>query len=109
MTENYAFLTRLSRIAGATACDEDRTASAVALVHAYAAALHARLGIVPSRRPTAHAKEIGKQAFEGLRRDVLKAEIGAPSGSTCVFAAVRDCIDMARRVLALRMAQEERE
>ncbi len=104
MGANDAFLTRLSQIAGETACDDARTANAAALVHAYATALYGRLGITEVRRPTARAKEIGKAELEELRREVLRAEIAASAASAIIFAAVRDRIEMARRALALRVA-----
>src|ERR1700759_3606038 len=97
MSANIAFLTRLARIAGETARDEERAASARVLVHAYETVLYAQLGITSSRRPTAQAKERAREALEALRREVLKGEIGAAPGAAGMYAAVRERIDMTRR------------
>jgi hypothetical protein len=107
MSANVAFLTRLARIASETACAQTRAAHATELVQAYETVLYVGLGIAGAGRPTARAKEIANETFEALRRELLKSEISAPPGAAAMFAAARERIEMARRVLALRVTVED--
>jgi hypothetical protein len=107
MSSNVAFLTRLFCIVGEAAPDEARAADALALVDAYTHRLYGRLGIAASRRPTTQAKECAKDAFDDLRHSLLNAELGASAGTARIFAAARHRIEMARRALAIRLADDE--
>jgi hypothetical protein len=106
MSANGAFLTRLSRIVDQAASDAARAAGAVALVDAYRRNLFGRLGIVASCRPTAWTKEAAKDELDDLWHEILKAEVGAPPGAARIYAAARQRIEMARRVLKLRIADD---
>ena len=107
MSASVAFLTRLSLIAGEGASHEARALHVATLVHAYERALYARLGITRSSRPTAQAKEVAIEAFEELRRTVLKAELGAPADAAAIYAAARDRVELVRRALTLRVTAED--
>jgi hypothetical protein len=105
---NLAFLTRLSRIVAESAPDTARAAGAIALVDAYRHSLFGRLGIAASSRPTTRAKDEAKDALDDLRLKVLRAELEAPVGTDRIYSAARQRIEMARRALALCIADDSR-
>ena len=103
---NVAFLTRLAHIVAEAAPDAARAAGAVALVDAYRHSLFGRLGIAASCRPTTRAKEEAKDALDDLRLKVLRAELAAPTGTARIYMVARQRIEMARRALALCIADD---
>jgi hypothetical protein len=107
MSPNAAFLTRLCRIADASAPREERSACASALLDAYTTRLYDRLGITATPRPSRRAKAQAEDVLGDLRLRVLKMEIGAPACAAEIFATTRHRIEMTRRALAIRLASDE--
>jgi hypothetical protein len=103
---NVAFLTRLARIVAESAPDAARAAGAIALVEAYRHSLFGRLGIAASCRPTTRAKEEAKDALDDLRLKILRAELAAPPDTARIYMMARQRIEMARRALALCIADD---
>ena len=106
MHEHVTLLIRLGQIAGEPCSCEERASHALALLNAYTARLYARVGIGASNRLAMSAKLFADQTLADLRREILSAEIHAADSCQRVFTAVRHRIEMARRVLASRIAEE---
>jgi hypothetical protein len=106
MHEHVTLLTRLAQIAGEPCSCEERASHALALLNAYTARLYARVGIDASNRPAKSAKSLADQTLADLRREILLAEVHAVDSCRRVFTAVRHRIEMARRVLASRIVEE---
>jgi hypothetical protein len=106
MHEHVTLLIRLGQIAGEPCSCEERASHALSLLNAYTAKLYARAGIGVSNRLAMSAKSFTDQTLADLRREILAAEIRAVYSCKKVFTAVRHRIEMARRVLASRIAEE---
>jgi hypothetical protein len=106
MHEHVTLLMRLGQIAGEPCSCEERASHATALLNAYTARLYARVGIGVSNRLAMSAKSFADQTLADLRREILAAEIRAADSYRKVFTAVRHRIEMARRVLASRITEE---
>jgi hypothetical protein len=106
MHEHVTLLIRLGQIAGEPCSCEERASHALALLNAYTARLYARVGIGASNRLAISAKLFADQTLADLRREILSAEVHAADSCRRVFTAVRHRIEMARRVLASRIAEE---
>lgn len=106
MHEYVTLLMRLGQIAGEPYSCEERASHALALLNAYTTRLYARAGIGASNRLAMSAKSFADQTLADLRREILRAEIRAANSCRKVFTAVRHRIEMARRVLASRITEE---
>jgi hypothetical protein len=106
MNEHVTLLIRLGQIAGEPCSCEERASHALALLNAYTARLYARVGIGGSNRLAKSAKSFADQTLADLRRDILLTEVHAADPCRRIFTAVRHRIEMARRVLASRIAEE---
>jgi hypothetical protein len=106
MHEHVTLLIRLGQIAGEPCSCEERASHALALLNAYTTRLYARVGIGASNRLAMSAKSFADQTLADLRRDILASEIHAADSCRKVFTAVRHRIEMARRVLASRITEE---
>jgi hypothetical protein len=106
MHEYVTLLIRLGQIAGEPCSCEERASHALALLNAYTARLYARVGIGASNRPAMSAKSLADQTLADLRREILLTEVHAADSCRRIFTAVRHRIEMARRVLASRIAEE---
>lgn len=106
MHRNVALLTRLEQIAALPCPCEERTACALTLVKADIARLFAVLGIGGSDRIDTRAKTFADDRLADLRNRVLAAEVHTPARSRPIFTAVRHRLEMTRRVLASRVAEE---
>ena len=108
MHEHVTLLIRLEQIAGEPCSCEERASHALALLNAYTARLYARVGIGTSNRLAMNAKMFADQTLADLRRKILSAEVHAGDPCRKIFTALRHRIEMARRVLASRIAEESR-
>jgi hypothetical protein len=106
MHEHVTLLIRLGQIAGEPRSGEERASHALALLNAYTARLYARAGIGASNRLAMSAKSFADQTLDDLRREILTTEIRATDSCRKVFTAVRHRIEMARRVLASRIVED---
>jgi hypothetical protein len=106
MHDHVTLLMRLGQIAGEPCSCEERASHALALLNAYTTQLYARVGIGASNRLATTAKSFADQTLADLRRDILAAEIRTADSCRKVFTAVRHRIEMARRVLASRITDE---
>lgn len=106
MHDHITLLVRLGQIAGEPCSCEERASHALALLNAYTTRLYARAGIGASNRLAMTAKSFADQTLADLRREILAAEIRAADSCRKVFTAVRHRIEMARRVLASRITDE---
>jgi hypothetical protein len=106
MHDHVTLLMRLGQIAGEPCSCEERASHALALLNAYTTQLYARVGIGASNRLATTAKSFADQTLGDLRREILAAEIRAADSCRKVFTAVRHRIEMARRVLASRITDE---
>jgi hypothetical protein len=106
MHEHVTLLMRLGQIAGEPCSCEGRASHALALVNAYTTQLYARAGIGASNRLAMSAKAFADQTLADLRREILATEIRAADSCRRVFTAVRHRIEMARRVLASRITED---
>jgi hypothetical protein len=107
MYEHVTLLIRLGQIAGEHCSCEERASHALALVNAYTARLYARVGISPSNRLAMSTRSFADQTLADLRREILSVEVHAADSCRRVFTAVRHRIEMARRVLASRIVDED--
>jgi hypothetical protein len=107
MHEHITLLIRLGQIAGEPCSCEERASHALALLNAYTTRLYARVGIGASNRLAVSAKSFADQTLADLRREILLAEVHAADSCRRVFTAVRHRIEMARRVLASRIVEED--
>ena len=107
MHEHVTLLIRLGQIAGEPCSCEERASHALALLNAYTSRLYARVGIGASNRLATNAKAFADQALADLRREILVAEVHTGDSCRRIFTAVRHRIEMARRVLASRIVEEE--
>jgi hypothetical protein len=107
MHEHMTLLIRLGQIAGEPCSCEERASHALALLNAYTTRLYARVGIGASNRLAVSAKSFADQTLVDLRREILLAEVHAADSCRRVFTAVRHRIEMARRVLASRIVEED--
>ena len=107
MHEHVPLLIRLGQIAGEHCSCEERASHALALLDAYTARLYARVGIGASNRLAMSTKSFVDQVLADLRREILLAEVHAADSCARVFTAVRYRIEMARRVLASRIAEDD--
>jgi len=107
MSQNIAFLTRLRQIAEESPPCDRCPPGAVSLFNIYLGRLYAQLDIGQSNRPTMRAKAQADSTLAALRIDVLRTEVAASNASAAVFAAIRYQIEMARRVLAIRITSDE--
>jgi hypothetical protein len=106
MHEHVTLLMRLGQIAVEPCSCEERASHALALLNAYTTRLYARVGIGASNRLAMSAKSFADQTLADLRREILAAEIRTADSCGKVFTAVRHRIEMARRVLASRITEE---
>jgi hypothetical protein len=106
MHEHLTLLMRLGQIAGEPRSCEERASHALTVLNAYTIRLYARTGIGASNRLAMSAKLFADQTLADLRREILAADIRAAGSCRRVFTAVRHRIEMARRVLASRIADE---
>jgi hypothetical protein len=106
MHDHVTLLMRLGQIAGEPCSCEERASHALALLNAYTAQLYARVGIGASNKLAITAKSFADQTLADLRREILATEIHAADSCRKVFTAVRHRIEMARRVLASRITEE---
>jgi hypothetical protein len=107
MHEHIPLLIRLGQIAGEHCSCEERASHALALLNAYTARLYARVGIGASNRLAMSTKSFVDQTLADLRREILLAEVHAAESCRRVFTALRHRIDMARRVLASRIVEDD--
>jgi hypothetical protein len=107
MDENSALLARLQQIAHGPPSCEERIAQALAQLQDYILRLHALFDIGASNRLARSTKFFADRALADLRRKILTAEVHTNDMAAPVFTAVRYRIDMARRVLALRLVEED--
>ncbi len=80
-------------------------ADALTLIKADIARLYAWLGIGASNRIDIKAKVFADNRLADLRNRVLRTEVNASAPSRPIFTAVRHHIEMIRRVLASRIAE----
>jgi hypothetical protein len=106
MHEHVILLMKLGQIASEPCSGDERASHALALLNTYTTRLYARCGIGASNRLAINAKSFADQTLADLRREILAAEIRAADSYRKVFTAVRHRIEMARRVLASRIADE---
>ncbi|MFZ3349711.1 MAG: hypothetical protein WA268_02430 [Xanthobacteraceae bacterium] len=106
MHRNVALLTRLEQIAAQPCPCEERAAYALTLIKADIARLYAWLGIGASNRIDIKAKVFADNRLADLRNRVLRTEVHTPAPSRPIFTAVRHHIEMIRRVLASRIAED---
>lgn len=106
MHRNVALLTRLGQIAALPCPCDERIACALTLVKADIARLFAGLGIRGPERIDSKAKTIADDMLAELRNQVLATEVHTPASSRPIFTAVRHRLEMTRRVLASRIAEE---
>jgi hypothetical protein len=106
MHEHVTLLMRLGQIAVEPCSCEERASHALALLNAYTTRLYARVGIGASNRLAMSAKSFADQTLADLRREILAAEIRTADSCRKVFTAARHRIEMARRVLASRITEE---
>ena len=106
MHEHITLLIRLGQIAGEPCSTEERASHALALLNAYTARLYSRVGIGSSNKIATGAKSLADQTLADLRREILAAEVHAADSCRRIFTAVRHRIEMARRVLASRITDE---
>jgi hypothetical protein len=107
MHEHVPLLIRLGQIAGEHCSSEERASHALALLNAYTTRLYARVGIGASNKPAMSTKSFVDQTLADLRREILLAEVHAADSCRRVFTAVRHRIEMARRVLASRIVEDD--
>jgi hypothetical protein len=107
MHEHVTLLIRLGQIAGEPCSCEERASHALALLNAYTARLYARVGIGASNRVAMSTKSFADQTLADLRRQILLAEVHASDSCRKVFTALRHRIEMARRVLASRIVEDD--
>jgi len=107
MHEHVTLLIRLGQIASEQCSCEERASHALALLNAYTARLYARVGIGASNRLAMNTKSFADQTLADLRREILLAEVRAADSCRRIFTAVRHRIEMARRVLASRIVEDD--
>jgi hypothetical protein len=103
---NVALLRRLEQIAAQPWPFAERTACALILVKADIGRLYACLGIGASNRLDIKIKTLADDSLADLRNRVLATEVLKPAPSRPIFTAVRHRLEMTRRVLASRLAEE---
>jgi hypothetical protein len=107
MHEDDPLIERLEHIAATPCAGEERVARALTLVKADIAKLRARLGIGRANRLPVSTKSSADQRLAELRRRILAAEVDAEEPARMVFTAARHRMEMARRVLASRIVEDD--
>jgi len=106
MHETVALMARLEQMAAQPDPSEQRTVFALALVKVFVANLYGRLGIGRSNLLETSAKCFADHTLWELRGRILAAELNTLPSFRPVLTAARHRIEMARRVLASRLARE---
>jgi hypothetical protein len=107
MHEDDALIASLEHIAATPDAEEERVSCALALVKEDIAKLRARLGIGRANRLPASVKSSADQRLAEVRRRILAAEVDTEVPARMVFTAARHRMEMARRVLASRVVEDE--
>jgi hypothetical protein len=107
MNDNAAFVTRLQRTTGNAQTAEACSVRAVALFEIYRTEIYRQLNIDAAKRPTATAKMTADCILNDLRRRLLKAESESAQPLRTTLAAARHRVEMARRVLAMHIAEDD--
>jgi hypothetical protein len=107
MNDSAAFVTGLQRAIGNPRSAEACSVRAVALFDIYRTELYRQLNIDAAKRPTATAKMTADCILNDLQQRLLKAESESAEPLRTTLAAVRHRVDMARRVLAMHMAEDD--
>jgi hypothetical protein len=103
--EIAALLATLRRLAGEPCSADEIRSRTITLVNSYSAALHERLGITSSKRPTASAKSAADQTLSALRGQILAVEARSSDPLRTALAVARHRVEMTRRVLAMRLVE----
>jgi hypothetical protein len=107
MNDNAAFVTTLQRATGHSHSVEACAVRAAAMFDIYRSDLYRQLNIDAAKRPTATAKMMADCVLNNLRQQLLKAESETAEPLRTTLAAVRHRVDMARRGLAMQLAEDD--
>jgi hypothetical protein len=107
MNDNAAFVIGLLQANGHSHSVEACSVRAVALFDIYRIELYRALNIDAARRPTTTAKMTADCILNDLRQRLIRAESESAEPLRTTLAAVRHRVDMARRVLAAHMAEDD--
>ena len=107
MNDNAAFVIGLQRATGNGHSVEACSTRAVALFDIYRTELYRQLNIDTAKRPTATAKMTADCVLNDLRHRLLEAESSSAEPLRSTLAAARRRVDMARRALAMHLAEDD--
>ena len=107
MNDNAAFVSGLQQANGYSHSVEACAVRAVAQFDIYRTQMYRALNIDAAKRPTATAKMTADCILNDLRRRLLKAESESAQPLRTTLAAARHRVDMARRGLAMHIAEDD--